>query len=180
MSKPVKNMITESYRKRFEEVSGAVVIDIRGIKSNDNNKLRSDLSQQNIRISVVKNSLARVAFRDTALANLSELLEGPCALVYGEDSVVGVARKLVDMVKETPNLTFRGAIMDGQVFTADEIEKLSKFPTREEAQAQVIQLLLSPARNLVGTVLGPGRKVLSLIKAVEEKLVKGEAIAKVA
>ena len=44
MSKPIKNLITESYRKRFADVDGGVVIDIRGVEANDNNRLRGSLS----------------------------------------------------------------------------------------------------------------------------------------
>ena len=68
--------------------------------------------------------------------------------------------------------------MDGVVFGPDQVKALSQYPTRSEAQAQALQLLLSPAQNLVGSVLGPGRKVASLLKAIEEKLEKGEPIAR--
>lgn len=176
MSKPVKNLITEQYKKVFADLSGAVLIDIRGIKSNETNKLRATLNKRGIRITVVKNSLARRAFTGTPMENIGPLLEGPSAVVYGGDSVVTVARELIEQVKELPTVTFKGAVMDGTLFPADQVEALSKFPTREEAQAQVVQLLLSPAKNLAGAVVGPGRKLASIIKAIEEKLEKGEAI----
>jgi len=177
MSKPVKNLITESYKKKFAEIDGAVLIDIRGIKSNDNNRLRDGLAKKQIKITVVKNNLARRAFDGTTLAQIHELLEGPCALVYGGESVVNVARELIENLKTIENVLFKGAVMEGQLYAADQIEALSKFPTREEAQAQVVTLFLSPAKNLVGAILGPGRKVASLIKAIEEKAKEKEGAA---
>jgi len=177
MSKPVKNLITESYRQRFAEVDGAVLIDIRGVKSNDTNRLRNELQQKQVRITVVKNSLAVRAVEGTALESISRLFTGPNAVVYGGDSVVTVAREVLRFVKEIENLTVNGAIMDGQVFGPDEVEALSKYPTREEAQAQVVQIFLSPGQKLVGSILGPGRNIASLIKTIEEKLEKGETIA---
>jgi large subunit ribosomal protein L10 len=178
MSKPVKNLITESYRKRFAQLDGAVLIDIRGVKSNDTNRLRSILQEKQVRVTVVKNSLAARAVQGTAIENLNKLLDGPNAVVYGGDSVVTLARDLLKWAKEVENLTINGAIMDGQVFGPDEIEALSKYPTRAEAQAQVVQIFLTPGQKLVGSILGPGRKIASLIKAIEEKLEKGETIAK--
>ncbi len=180
MSKPVKNLIVDSYKKRFEGLTGAVLIDIRGIKSNDNNTLRHGLAQKQIRVTVVKNSLARRSFEGTELTPLDDLIDGSVALAYpvsDDVSVVSVARELVDVAK-TINFEFRGALMDGIVFGPDQIKELSQYPTKEEAQAQVVQLLLSPAQKLVGSVLGPGRKVASLVKAIEEKLEKGETIAR--
>lgn len=179
MSKPVKNLITEVYRQRFADLDGAVLIDIRGLKANDTNRLRAGLAEKQVHVTVVKNSLAGRAVQGTVLENLSRLLTGPNAMVYGGDSVVNVARDLLNWVKQIDGLKINGAIMDGQVFGPDEIEALSKYPTREEAQAQVVQLFLSPGSRLVGSVLGPGRKIASLIKAIEEKLEKGETIAKV-
>ncbi len=178
MSKPVKNLITEAYRQRFADLDGAVLIDIRGVKATDTNRLRAGLQEKQVRITVVKNSLAGRALEGTSMEAISSLLSGPNALVYGGDSVVTVARDLLNWVKDVENLKINGAIMDGQVFGPDEIEALSKYPTREEAQAQTVQIILSPGSNLVGSVLGPGRKIASLVKAIEEKLEKGEAIAK--
>lgn len=179
MSKPIKNLIAESYRQQFAEVDGAVLIDIRGVASNDNNKLRAGLAEKDIRVTVVQNNLARLAFSETQLKGLDELLTGPSALVYGGSSVVEVARELIGKVKDIPNVQFKGALMDGQLFSADQIDALSKYPTKEEAQGQVVQLFLSPARKLAGQIKGPGSKLAGYIKAVEEKLEKGETIAKV-
>ncbi len=181
MSKPVKNLITESYKKRFEGLTGAVVIDIRGIEANDNNTLRAELAEKQIKVAIVKNSLARRAFEDTDMAGLRDVLTGPAALVYptsDETSVVSVARELIDQAKKLANLEFKGALLDGILFGPDEIKKLSEYPTKEEAQAQAVQILLSPGQNLAGAAVGPGRKIASIIKALQDKLEAGEEIKK--
>ena len=181
MSKPVKNLIVESYKKRFEGLSGGVLIDVRGVKSNDTNKLRADLAGKDIKVTIVKNSLAKKAFEDGELAPLGELLDGPNAMAYPvseEASVVTVARELIDAAKELKELEFRGALMEGITFGPDQIEALSKCPTKEEAQAQIVQILLSPAQNLVGSIVSPGKKIASILKTVQEKLEAGEQIKK--
>lgn len=178
MSKVIKNLVTKTYREQFGDLDGAVLIDIRGVGANDNNALRATLAQKSIRISVIQNRLAKVAFADTAIANITALLEGPNALVHGGTSVIEVARELIEAVKGIANVDFKGAIMDGQVFGPDEIEELSKYPTREEAIAQAVQIVLSPGQNLVASVLGPGRMLAALVKTVQEKLEDGEAIKK--
>ncbi len=104
MSKPVKNMIEDSYRKLFGEVDSAVIIDICGVKANDNNTLRSSLAEREIRVTVVKNSLAKRAFADTPMQPISDLLDGPCAMVTGGQSVVEVARGLIAPAKAIANL----------------------------------------------------------------------------
>ena len=183
MSKPVKNLITQAYADRFGDVSGGVLVDVRGINANDNNRFRNALATKAIRVTVVKNSLARKAFSDTALSPLNDLIDGPSAIVYPtseDNSVVGVARELLTWAKELKNLEFKGAVLDGIPFGPGDIEALSKYPTREEAQAQVVQLFLSPAQKLVGAALAPARNIAGILKEIQERLEKGESISKAA
>ena len=174
MSKPIKNLIVDSYKQKFEGLEGAVVVDLRGVESNDTNALRGGLAADGIRVTVLKNSLAKKAFNDTVMEGINDLLTGPCALAYGGESVVNVARALVEKVKGMETVEFKGAIMEGQLFQANEVEKLSKFPTKDEAQAQVIQVILGAAGSLIGTITGAGGALGGVLKAIEEKL-EGQA-----
>jgi large subunit ribosomal protein L10 len=174
MSKPIKKLITDSYAKRFGEMDGAIVMSIRGVNSKTNTKLRARLKAKNIRVTVVRNSLARVAFKGTKLEQLTEILDGPCALIYGAESVVHVAREVVALTKEmeAEPLEFKGALMEGNIFTAKQIVELSKYPTRTEAISQLAGLLLGPGRTLAGQILGPGRTLGGIAKAIEAKAPK--------
>ena len=87
----------------------------------------------------------------------------------GEGSVVEVARALVDSLKEFPALELRGALLDGTLFEGKAgVEQLAKFPTKSEAIAQVVTLVVSPAKKLVAQVKGPGSNVAGIIKAVAQ------------
>jgi large subunit ribosomal protein L10 len=181
MSKPVKNLITEDYKRRFEGLTGAVLVDVRGMEANDNNEFRHGLAAKQIKVTVVKNSQAKRAFEGTDLEALTEMLDGPSAVVYptSEDtSVVNVARELVDWAKKLDTLEFRGALLDGIKFGPDQIEVLSKYPTKEEAQATVVTLLLSPAKNLAGAIKAPAGNIAGILKTIQEKLEAGETIGK--
>ncbi len=169
MSKPVKNLMQKTYEEKFANLEGAILIDVRGVKSNQTNALRARLSKKKVKVTVVKNNLARRAVTGTGLEKLGDMLDGPSAVVYGGESVVAIARELIEIAKETENLAFKGALMDGEIFSADQLEELSKYPTRPEAQAAVVQIILTPGKKLAGSILGPGRKIASLVKAIEEK-----------
>ncbi|MDH3582776.1 MAG: 50S ribosomal protein L10 [Phycisphaerae bacterium] len=180
MSKPMKEMMSRVFERQFEDVQDAVLIDIRGVEANDNNAFRAGLAGKDIRVTVVKNSLARKVFAGGGLEPLTEHLQGPSAVAYGGESVVNVARELVDWAKKVANLELKAAVMEGTVFGPGEVEKLSKFPTRDEAQAQVIQLVLSPAGNVISAANSAGGNVAGILKTMIETLEKGESISKVA
>ncbi|MCB9845242.1 MAG: 50S ribosomal protein L10 [Phycisphaeraceae bacterium] len=179
MSKTVKEMLTRDYRTKLEDQENALVISIRGVKSGDTNKMRMDLARKSIKVTVVRNDLARRAFEGSSLAALEPLLNGSSALAYGGESVVEVARELVELVKQIPTIELKGALLDGELFEGEDgVKRLSAFPTRDEAIADVVTLVLSPARKLAGQLKGPGSRVAGVVKAIEEKLEKGEAISK--
>ena len=134
MSKPVKEMIVDEYRRRFDGIEGGLVVDLRGIDANENNNLRVDLLKKDIRVTVVKNTLARKAFEGTSLEALGPALDGPCALAYGAESVVDVAREIVAWAKKIDLLELKAAVLDGEYFEGDAgVKRLSEFPTKEEA-----------------------------------------------
>lgn len=179
MSKTVKGMIIKDYQGRLEGASEAMVISIRGVKAIPTTNLRRSLNKKSIKITVVRNALARRAFAGTPLEPLSKLLTGPSAVAYGGTSVVEVAREVIALIKEMPEVELKGAILDGTLFEGKAgVTELSKFPTKDEAIGQVVTLVVSPAKKLLGQIKGPASNVGGLIKAIETKLEKGEAIAK--
>ncbi|MBC8309994.1 MAG: 50S ribosomal protein L10 [Phycisphaerales bacterium] len=181
MSKQIKNMIVSDYKRRFSDVKNALIIDIRGIEANENNNLRVDLLGKDIHITVLKNSLAKTAFEGTSLEVLSTTLTGPSALVFGGDSVVDVARNIVDWAKKVKKLDLKAAVLDGELFDGpDGVKRLSDFPTKEEAQGTVIQLVLSPAGNLVKAATSPGGNVMGIIKEIRTRLEEGNKVEKIA
>lgn len=179
MSKPVKEMILRDYKSRLEGCEDAMLISIRGVGAIDTGKLRRDLGAKSIKVTVIRNTLGRKAFEGTSLEPLSKLLEGPSAIAYGGQSVVEVAREIVKIIETIPAIELKGAVLDGQLFEGKAgVTELSKFPTRDEAIGKVVTLIVSPGRKLLAQIQGPGSTIAGIIKAIEEKLEKGEKIAK--
>ncbi|MEQ9454282.1 MAG: 50S ribosomal protein L10 [Phycisphaeraceae bacterium] len=181
MSKPVKTMIAESYKAKFSDRDGLVIVDMRGVNASDTVAMRKALADNGLRVTVVKNNVAKKAIEGTELEAVGDLLTGSCAFVYsidGEQSIINVTRTLVDHAKKNPYVVLKGAVMEGSIF-ADEagVKDLSKYPTREEAIAKIAGALLGPGGTLGAALKGPFTTIASLIKAVEEK---GGEVAKVA
>jgi large subunit ribosomal protein L10 len=179
MSKSIKEMIMRDYTSRLEGASDAMLISIRGVKAIPTSKLRRGLAGKNIKITVIRNSLAKKTFAGTGLEPLSKLLTGPSAVCYGGQSVVEVAREIVKLIETMPEVELKGAVLDGTLFEGKKgVTELSKFPTKDEAIGRVITLVVSPGQKLLAQVKGPGAGVAGIIKAIETKLEKGETIAR--
>lgn len=180
MSKVVKDIMMRDYQERLGDLEDAMVISLRGVPANDNNAIRSELATKDIHVTVVRNKLFLQTFGETKLAELAPVLTGSNAMVYGAESVVEVAREIVEIVKKFPGVELRGAVLDGVLFEGESgCEALSKFPTRDEAIAKDVSVILGPGRALLASVKGPGSALVGIVKSIEQKLEDGETISKI-
>lgn len=173
MSKPVKNLTTQSYKNKFADRDGVVLINVRGVKAGDNIAMRAALAEKGLKVTVVKNTQAKRATEGTAIAAVDQLLDGAIAFVYTVDpegSVINVARTIVEQKKTSKFIEIKGAVMDNNVYPDEKaVEALSKYPTREEAIGKIAGALMGPGASLLGALKGPGSKLGSLLKTIEEK-----------
>lgn len=169
MSKPVKALLRKELVQRLAGVDSLTVLSLAGVDGVASNRIRQQLKDNDIRLTVVKNSVARQALKEANLAPACDLLEGPCALVTGGASVVATVRQLLDFAKQAPALKVRRALMEGTVFGPDRVDELSRFPTREEALAQLAGLIVAAGGRLAAIALAPGGRVAGAIAAIAEK-----------
>jgi large subunit ribosomal protein L10 len=173
MSKRVKSLIERDLGNKLKDVESVAVINPRGIDATKTNGIRRRLREKGLRMTVVKNTLVKRATAKSAIAGFEKLLDGPSAVIYGEGSISAVARLLMEEKKTDDKIELRGIFFDGEIYTGEKgVEQVSKLPTREEAIGQIIALVLSPGKNLAGAITGPGKKLASIIKAIEEKAEK--------
>jgi large subunit ribosomal protein L10 len=173
MSKKVKSLIERDLKRRLGDVDGVGVINPRGINAIKNNQIRRRLHDKGLRMTVVKNTLARRATSGSKIEGFDKLLDGPSAVVYGKASASAIARLLMDEKKLDDKLELRGVFFDGEVYAgAKGVEQVSKFPTREEAVGQIIAALLGPASSVVSALTGPGATIGALLSAIEERAEK--------
>lgn len=176
MSKPVKQLLRKELVKRLEGVRSLAVVGFTGIDAVRTRQIRGRLRGKQVRLMVVKNSIARQAFSDMGL-DPEGLFDGPCALAYGAEGeqvdVVSIVRELLEIGRETPELTVKAALLSGEVFGGDRVEELRKYPTRDEAMSRLSCCVLSAGANLAGCLTGPAGKLAGILKSIEEKHTEG-------
>jgi large subunit ribosomal protein L10 len=168
MSKTVKNLLTDEYRQSYGELGDACVVDVTRLDGVSANRFRRALHEKNIKVQVVKNSLARRALGDLPLGPLARALDGPCALVTGGESAIDLAKTLVNLKKIYPNLELKQSILEGDPDLL-EVERVAKMKGRTEVLGDLAGLLLSPAASLAGCLNGPGGRLAGCLKAMADK-----------
>ncbi len=170
MSKYVKALITDDLRKRLDGVSDLLLVDVIGLENNQNVILRKQLREKDIRLLVVKNSLAHRATEGTVLAPAFEGIEGTCAVVWGGEDIVSLAKEIMKLANDKAFEPFspKGGVMDGKALSADQVKAISKWPSRTEQLSLLVGQILNPGATLSAQLQGPGRQLASQIKQTGE------------
>src|SRR5438045_1185108 len=145
MNKAIKQLQMDALKNAFKEVRDLVVLSVSGVDCQSDNKLRLSLRKKNIRMQVVKNSLARQAFEQVGLkiGKDSPYWAGSTVMAWGANSIAELSRtidaEVQDLVKKNPKLKdrvqFKGAFTEGQAIT---FQQAKAMPTRPEALGMIV------------------------------------------
>ena len=166
----IKTLLANELADNWKGLQAFVVVCPIGLDAIVSNQLRAALASKNIKMTVVKNSVARVALTQLDLTPAAQLFDAPSAICYGGESVVDVARELVDWAKKADAFRLRGAFLEGQVFSAEQVYKLAAMPNRNELLAKISGLITSPAGRIASTLTVLGGRIAGSIKTLTEKL----------
>jgi large subunit ribosomal protein L10 len=95
--------------------------------------------------------------------------------VFGGESVVDVAKELVEWQKKLPALQLKGAYLDGTVLDPKQAAGLAKMPTLKELKGQVAGSILAAIGSVAAASVGPGSAVAGAVKGLVDKLEKQAA-----
>lgn len=164
------DMVSE-LTERMERSQLAIVADYRGFTVAELTALRAKLRENGAEMFVAKNTLLRLAARNTGREQIEEFLEGPTAVAFGYDDVSKVAKVLLDASKATPkSLKLKGGVLGSSLLKADGIEAVTKLPSREQALAQVVGGIAAPVSGVVGVINAAISNVALVIQARIDQL----------
>lgn len=131
--------------EKFKETKVILLTDYRGINVSDDTMLRNDIRKANAEYKIIKNNIIRRALDLNGESDLDSLLEGPTAVVIGNEDYLEPAKVIYNFTKKNEFYKIKGGVIEGKVMTADEIITLAKLPSRET-------LLSMLAGSLLGTI----------------------------
>lgn len=172
MTREEKNQEIEALVGILEGVSTLYIADIAGLDAETTSNLRRQAFKNDIKISVVKNTLLKKAMErtDKPFEGLFETLKGNTSIMVSETGNAP-AKLIKEFRKKSDKPLLKGAYIEEAIYVGDDqLDALSTIKSKDELIGDVIMLLQSPAKNVIsGLQASAGNKVAGLVKALEER-----------
>jgi len=169
LSKAAKNELVTQYNNVFKANPSVMVVEYKGLTVKELESLRANLRKADAQLKVVKNTLLRIAAKDTKIEQINDLFDRPTAVAICEKDPTAVAKVFVESLKKLPLLKIKGGIVEGSVIGEGQISDLSKLPSRQELIAQFLRLLKSPVSNFLGTLNQLQSKLIYASNALKDE-----------
>ena len=181
MNREQKAAVIEEVATQIKDSEAVFAVDYRGISVPQAAELRERLLEADATLRVVKNTLTERAADQVGAESLKELLDGPTAFTFVKGDAALAAKVIATFRRENQVLEFKGGTMDGATLSIDQIESISRLPTRDVMHGQLVGMMASP---ITGLVRGLNQLIaglaLQLGQIAEQGLVSGEVPAPVA
>lgn len=115
-------------------------------------ELRRLLRSGGLDYMVVKNTLARIASKDTPVAVAKDTFAGPIAVAIGYDDPIIAAKKVTEFSKKNEKLKLCGGVIEGKLYGVGEVKKIADLPPREVLMSMLAGALQSPLSKMAGAL----------------------------
>ena len=167
MSKEWKLEKLEQLKEELKNHTNYLFTDYRGLNVEQITTLRSALRKKEAEYHVVKNRFAKRAFSELGYSEVEKFFIDPTAIAYFDSDISEVCKILIDTAGET-TLRMKGGLTEGVVITGEEIEGISKLPSRQALVGKTLQLLNAPISGLVFVLGGVLKQFLFTLKEIEK------------
>jgi len=164
-----KQVIVAAVHEQAVSALSAVVADYRGLTVAAIAELRKQSRAQDVYLKVVRNTLARRAVEGTEFECLKDALVGPTVLAFSRTDPGAAARVIKDFAKANDKLVVKALSVGGRLYGPQDIDVLAKLPTRDQALATLMSLMLAPITKLAKTFNEIPGKLVRTVDAVREQ-----------
>lgn len=144
-----KQALVAELHDKIEGAVAGVLVDYKGISVANDTKLRKELREAGVEYAVVKNTMLRLAVKDTAYEPLIEQMTGSSALAIASEDATAAARILNKYAEGSKGaFTLKGGFMEGKPMDAASVIAIAKLPGREGLLSMLLSALTGNLRGL--------------------------------
>jgi large subunit ribosomal protein L10 len=176
ISKAKKNDKVQLLSKELENSTTAIVGTFAKMTVAQDFELRKTIRTAGGKYRVVKNKLAAVSSKGTAVEGALKGLKGVNSVAFTSGDPVELAKAFSGWVSKNAEFQFKLGIVDGKLLSVEEVKALATMPGKEELFAKLLFLINAPAQRLATVLNATGRDLAVVLgQGVEKEKFAGAA-----
>lgn len=167
-NRQIKEQLVQNLKQIFMSHNIVLISHNKGLTVANAKELRKGMKQVGAKYLIAKNTLVKLALEGTNFIELQKMMEGPTSMTYSTDPV-SAAKVLYEYAKTNDKLKILGAVMDGKLLDANDVQVLASLPSLDVLRANFIGLLQAPASKIARVLQAPACQVARVLNAYSEK-----------
>jgi len=168
-TKAFKEDKVSQIKEKVEKAQVAIVTEYKGYTVEEITNLRRSLQKEDGDYMVTKNTLAKLAIKDTPYEVMADALKGPIAIAFGYGDQVAPAKTLSKFINDAKKGEIIAAVLDGKLLSAAEAKALANLPSKAEIYAKMLGCINSPASGLANSVNAVMSSLVRAVAAVRDQ-----------
>lgn len=168
LTKEKKEDIIEDIREKVSRQAVVYFVNYKGLKARDMEDLRKSLQKESGDITVVKKTLAKIAFEKEGIDYDPTKLDGELAFVFGFEDIVSPAKIIKEFSKDF-EINILGALLEEEALEPEKVSQLADLPGKKQLRAQLVSVISAPLSGFVGVLEGNIKGLLNVLDQAAKK-----------
>ena len=169
-TKETKQKDLTALTESLQSAKSAMVVSFSKLTVNKDIEFRNNLREAGAKYQVVKNTLARIAAKDTQFEQATEHFKGVTAIAWTENDPVILSKAISKFMKDNADIyTFKTGVVDGRLVDLRQVQEIASLPSKEELISKLLYVLNAQAQRIVTVINAVPRDLAIVIKQIGEK-----------
>lgn len=169
-TKAQKQKDLNALAEQLENAKSAMIVSFTNLTVNKDQEFRNQLRSVGAKYQVVKNTIARLAVKDTQFADASEHFKGVTGIAWTESDPVDLSKTISKFIKDNAAIySFKAGVVDGKVVDLSQVEAIASLPSKEELIAKLLYVINAQAQRIVTVINAVPRDLAVVIKQIGDQ-----------
>lgn len=177
MQKTEKTKLVAELKQKLEKSNSIFLADFTGLNVEDITRLRRNLKEKSIDFKIAKNTLTRLAAKESGKESILNYLEGPVGVAYIYGDPAWAAKIFYESYKKIEKPKIKVFLIENQLYGGERLKEWATLPPKEEVLAELVAALNSPIANLVGILNSVIQNFVLTLEGLADKKSKEAPVA---
>jgi large subunit ribosomal protein L10 len=169
LEKSRKPEVVAKIKRCFLESEAVFVLNQNKMTVVETEDLRKQLRKAEASYIVAKNTLARLAVKDTSFEYILSSLEGQTALVFSKNMIASAKVISEYAAKSDEKIVIICGGYNSRQLSSSDVRTLAQLPSMDELRAKIVAVIQTPAQRMATLLQASACQIARVLKGYSEK-----------